>query len=167
VTTLAPTHSAPAPHPTLRADVPHSAPHSASRLTAQVGARRPTLLLIEPDYLMRRAVALTARDLGIGEIHETNGYEAAARLLDRTRFDGLLVDLGEPGRSEPALALIERVRLGTTHCASGAPIAVMAENLDAGCVAILREFKVARILVKPAKVKTLLEALMAIAAPQG
>lgn len=196
----------------------HAAAHAHAGMGAHAQTRRPILLLIEPDYMLRRTVALTARSLDIGEVHESGSFEAAARLLEHTRFDGLIVALGHaapacpaappavqpapppdaqsaapaqaapadaphadaqpiadgpaaPGAAQaavdPALTLIERVRMGATYCDAGTPIAVMAEGLNAACVASLREMDIARILVKPAKVKTILEAVIAIATRRG
>jgi hypothetical protein len=239
-------HAAPARAPAPGASL-HAAAHGAHagvQAGAQAGppagtrapGQRATLLLIEPDYMLRRTVALTARSLDVGEVHEAGSFEVAARLLDHTRFDGLIVALGhtapacaaplpaasssaassstassagsaassagqsapahaapaggeptgnaqaavqpavpaelakahEPAHAtDPALLLIERVRMGATYCDAGTPIAVMAEGLNAGCVATLRGMDVTRILVKPAKVKTILEAVIAIARPRA
>ena len=170
-----PAAPAPLPGPALHADgqgyggAPGaaSAPHAAAPLKPAARRMRPALLLIEPDYMLRRAVSLTAHELDIGDIIEATGYEAAARMLDHVPFDGLIVALGAICANDPGMDLIHRVRAGQTPCDRHTPIAVIAEGLDLPRVTALRQLEVARILVKPAKVKSILEALSTIARPHG
>ena len=81
--------------------------------------RRPLLLVIEPDFMVRRTIALVARDLDIADVHETSGSDAAASLLATASYDGVLVCIDDRG-----YALIEQLRSGRTLCSARTPLAV-------------------------------------------
>lgn len=124
-------------------------------------AARPALLLVEEAFVLRRTVALTARDLDIADVHEAASPSVALRLLAENRFNGLLLAL----QDEPAgLALIRQVRAGQTRAPANAAIAVMVEHCSADDIARLRGEQIQRIVIKPYKVKTLLEVLQVLAA---
>lgn len=127
----------------------------------------PVLLLAEPDYMLRRTVALTARSLDIGEIHESSGYAEAETQLNRMHVDGLLLALCDGAPGEAGLALLERIRAGAMRCNAALPTAVIAHALDLARATRLRDLGVVYIAVRPAKARTLLEALCAIARPRA
>jgi hypothetical protein len=52
---------------------------------------RLNMLLVEPATLLRRTVALTARSLGLANVHEAASHSLALRLLKDTAFDGALI----------------------------------------------------------------------------
>lgn len=123
----------------------------------------PILLVAEPDYMLRRTVALTARSLDLGEVHETSGVAGAENHLNNAHVDGLLLALGDGADGEAGLALLERIRNGLTRCPRELPVAVIVHALDRARATRLRDLGVASIAVRPARAKTLLEALSAIA----
>jgi len=120
----------------------------------------PTVLLLEPQFVMRRTVATVARQLGLAEIEEVTTHEAALRRMKEARFDALLADIGD---GLPGVALVQQVRDGGTGCPAGLPIAVMAGHCDAGTIALFKTLEVRRIMLKPFKVKTAIEVLAALA----
>lgn len=128
-------------------------PNSARR------TRRPLLLLIEPDFMVRRTIAVVARDLDIADIHETSGSDAAASLLASAAYDGVLVCIDDHG-----YALIERLRAGSTLCGARTPVAVTMNTCGVQDVHRLRDLDVDQVLLRPFKVKALLQALQALSA---
>nr|WP_316638400.1 response regulator [uncultured Roseateles sp.] len=121
---------------------------------------RRTLLLVEPDSLFRRTVALTARELNLADVHEASSHEAAQRLLASQRFDAMLLDIDD---ALTGLALLHSVRGGGTLSKSDLPMAVIAGTMDASTIALLKPLCLQRIMLKPFKVKTVLEVVSSLA----
>ncbi|MEO3714961.1 response regulator [Roseateles flavus] len=119
-----------------------------------------TLLLADPHSLFRRTLALVARDLHLADVQETSSLEAAQRLLERQRVDGLLMDIGE---GLEALNLLHNIRGGATRCEMSMPVALTAEHCDLATAQLYKEQGVRRILLKPFKVKTALEVIQDLA----
>lgn len=119
--------------------------------------RAPThkkqLLLLEPDYMVRHTVALTARSTGLAEVQEAPSLKTAQEILRQKAFDGLLLALSN---EDHEIELIEQVRLGKTQSAAGTTVAVMLTQCDAARAEKLRSIGVNQIILRPFKVKTLL-----------
>lgn len=122
--------------------------------------RRKTLLLMEPQFMMRRTVTAVARQMDLADIVEVASVDAAQRLLGGKHFDGLLIDLGE---DQSGLDLVRRVRDGGTSCLPKLPVALMADRVDAATVGTIKSLEVQRLILKPFKVKTVLEAIEVLA----
>ena len=124
------------------------------------------MLLVEPVTLLRRTVALTARSMNLATVHEAASHVLAQRLLKSRRFDGALIaiapDQGETTAS--ALALLDQVRAGATASNKAMPIAVMIDNCDAAMLASLLNRGVTRVLIKPFRARTLLDAITTFSA---
>ncbi len=118
------------------------------------------MLLVEEQALLRRTVALTARSLGLGTIHEAASMEAAERLLREHSFHGAVIsiDCGSLPGCTYNLALLDRVRKGLYASNSGIPIAVMAEHATAELLSDLRKRHVSRVILKPFRARVLLDA---------
>lgn len=117
------------------------------------GGSRKTLLLLEPDAMVRRTVALTARSTGLAEIQEAPSFKTAQEIMRQTIFDGLLLALDD---NDQELELIERLRSGQTPSPASATIAVMVTQCDQARAEKLRVAGVNQIILRPFKVKTLL-----------
>ena len=63
-------------------------------MTAAV-APRGRLLLVEPQFVLRRTVSTMAREMGLADVVEATGVAGAERLLYEQRFDALLVALDD------------------------------------------------------------------------
>jgi len=140
-------------------DSPAPLEQPASR-DAPLAGQRCAILLVEPNFMLRRTVALSARDLDVADVHEAASYEAALRMLGLRRFDGLLLAMA------PELAgldLIRQVREGKTWSAPALPIAVMTDTCDKAGLSALLELQVMRVLLKPVKARHILEVAAAIA----
>ncbi|MDE2082460.1 MAG: histidine kinase [Burkholderiales bacterium] len=121
----------------------------------------PQLLLVEPDFLLRRTVASVARELGLAQVQEATSLDRAALELARVPFDAILVSLDPEGE---ALKYLEGLRRGNCLSDSATPVAVTADGCDAGLAMRLRELDVRRLLLKPFKVKGVVETIAGLCA---
>lgn len=119
------------------------------------------LLLVEPQFLLRRTVAAVARDMRLANPREITTIEQAQSVLALYRFDALFLSLEEEAA---ALELITRVRSGDTKCDAGIPMAVMAGSCGTPLALRLKELDVRRLLLRPFKVKGVLDAIVALRA---
>ncbi|MRV74311.1 response regulator [Duganella sp. FT92W] len=120
------------------------------------------VLLVEPQAMLRRTVALTARSLGMAQIHEAASMTLARQILRQRPFDGAIIAIDDGGAVHD-LALLDQVRSGDTASSPRMPIAVMADNCTGDQLAELKERQVARVIVKPFRARILLEALASLA----
>lgn len=133
-----------------------------NELNATSKSMRPyKLLLLEPHFVTRRTVVSVARSFERLEVRESSGIESAEQLLEFTPFDGFVIALGE---QLEGLGLISRIRAGQTSSDVNAAVAVTAEGCDVETIQKLRELAVRRVMLKPFKVKTILETISAFSA---
>ncbi len=126
-------------------------------------AAAPTLLLLEPYFVLRRTVASVVQSLQLARITEAPSLSVAHGLAANQRFDAFVLALGEK-RDE--LTLLRQLRAGHTVSAPSAPVAVMIETCDAELVRALRELGVMRVMLKPFKVKTIADTIGQMLAEQ-
>ena len=117
------------------------------------------LLLVEPQFLLRRTVAAVARDMRLANPRELTSIEQAQSLVAIKAFDALFLSLDE---ESAALELMSRVRNGGTRCAADVPIAVTAATCSAPMALRLKELDVRRLILRPFKVKGVLDAIAAL-----
>ncbi|GAB2844646.1 hypothetical protein GCM10027277_10640 [Pseudoduganella ginsengisoli] len=120
------------------------------------------VLLVEPQAMLRRTVALTARSLGLAHIHEAASMALARQILRQRPFDGAIIAIDDDGAAHD-LALLDQVRGGDSASPPQIPIAVMAGNCTGEQLTQLKERQVARVIVKPFRARVLLEALASLA----
>lgn len=121
------------------------------------------LLLVEPQFVLRRTVAVMARDLGLGDVQEATSTAVAEKLLFERRFDALLIAIDDNG---DALQLLRRLRSGNTSQPVDLPVAATAAACDVELALRLKELDVCRLLLKPFKVRGVLDAIAALGAPK-
>lgn len=109
-----------------------------------------SVLVLEPDFLLRRTVAGVVRELGLARMHEAASVDLARRLLGTERVDALLVALDEEG---DALRLLIDIRADHLACAAQVPLAVTAVRCDASLAVRLKALDIRRLLLKPYRVK--------------
>jgi CheY-like chemotaxis protein len=128
-------------------------------------ADTPDMLLVEPATLLRRTVSLTARSLGLANVHEAATHALALRLLKGTAFDGALIaiDASQEMDRASAISLLDQVRAGSTASLTTMPIAVIIDQCDAEMLALLRARGVTRVLLKPFKARNLVDTFGALA----
>ncbi|TFV99564.1 response regulator [Oxalobacteraceae bacterium OM1] len=136
----------------------HELASAASGRAAAAPVRLP-MLLLEADALLRRTVVLTARSLGLGEIHEASSSAVATRLLRERPFRGAIIalDLGDRRLDQYDLSLIDVIRHDDAIAHRSMPIAVMLERCDAALAEELRRREVNRVILKPFRARTLLD----------
>ena len=117
------------------------------------------LLLVEPQFLVRRTVAAVARDMRLANPKELTTIEQAESLVSFHAFDALFLSLDE---ENAALELMSRVRNGDTKCAPGVPIAVTAGACGTPLALRLKHLEVKRLVLRPFKVKGVLDAIVAL-----
>lgn len=122
--------------------------------------RALNLLLVEPQSMVRSTVVAVARELRLPRIDDTSSVEVARQRLACTRYDGLLLSLDEQDR---AIALLERLRAGELVTPADTPVVVMVAGCNTGLAMTLKQLEVSRLLIKPFKVKTVLETIDALA----
>lgn len=120
-----------------------------------------TILLVEPDHLLRRTVVASARTLFAVEIDETSRYEKAQALVTSRRYDGLILALDEEG--DHALGLVQQLRAGALLPAHDCPVVLMGYEPDRRRGEIIQVLAVQRFVPKPVKVRHILEALAQMA----
>jgi DNA-binding response OmpR family regulator len=120
---------------------------------------RHTLLLVEQQSLIRSTVAAVARQMNLASIDETSSIDVAEQRLARERYDGLLLSLDEP---VPALALLARLRAGEFSNLPDLPVILMTNACNAELAAQVRQHGVRRLLIKPFKLKLLLQTIEAL-----
>lgn len=118
------------------------------------------MLLVEPETLLRRTVSLTARTLGLGQIHEAASFHVAERLLRDHVFHGAVISIDCNAVTEKGydLSLLDLVRDGQSVSDAGIPIAIMADHATAELLRELRTRDVSRVILKPFRARVLLDA---------
>ncbi|NCT83365.1 MAG: response regulator [Comamonadaceae bacterium] len=129
-------------------------------MNAALPARR--MLIVEPHFVLRRTVAVLARDLGLVTVQEASSHAAAEKLLQESRFDAMLIALDERGE---ALELLRQLRAGSTVQVTDLPVAATATLCDVELALRLKQLDVSRLLIKPFKVRDMLGAITALATP--
>ncbi|MFN3302765.1 MAG: response regulator [Roseateles sp.] len=119
-------------------------------------------LLLEPQFVLRRTVSTMAREMGLADVQEATSATVAEKLLAEWRFDALLLALDEEGQ---ALELLRRVRAGQPSQAVDLPAVAMAASCDVEMALRLKQLDVCRLLLKPFKVRGVLEAIAALRPP--
>jgi CheY-like chemotaxis protein len=129
---------------------------------------RKSLLLVDPNSLFRRTLAMVARELRVADVYEASSHEAARRLLETQHFDAMLLDLGElRGEGLGALAIVQNVRQSSLRCPPDLPIGLTAEQLDMSTMEMFKQLEVKRFMLKPFKVKTALAVVAALVGRQA
>ena len=114
------------------------------------------LLLVEPQWLIRSTVVAVGRSLDLPRIDEAASIESAIQRLLGNRYDGLLLSLDD---REPALALLEKLRAGGFASPAQVPVVVMSADCDMDLARRMKQHDVSRVLLKPFKVKSVLESV--------
>ena len=117
------------------------------------------LLLVEPQFLVRRTVAALARDMRLANPRELTTIDQAQTLLALHAFDALFLSLVE---EDAALELMSRVRNGETQCDRAVPMAVTAASCDTSLAPRLKQLEVRRLVLRPFKVKGVPDAIVAL-----
>lgn len=118
----------------------------------------PRILLVEPQYVLRRTIVMVARDLGAVDFQEVSNIGQARALLEGEAYDGLVVDLLE---GAPAITLLKDLRQGKFASQANARVIVVGSALGEEDEQQLRSLAVDGVLHKPFKIGDLLNAVTA------
>ena len=119
-------------------------------------ARPPAVLLVEPQFVMRRTMVAVARELGIVEFHEATSVARALPLLASRSFRGLVLDMEE---GEVCMALLARLRAGDFASRADMPVVALTYAAAPALAGQLDGMQPLRLLNKPFKVGELLESV--------
>lgn len=120
------------------------------------------ILLVEPETLLRRTVSMTARSLGMSQVHEAASADQALRMLRQRRFQGAVIAVDCLGSGEGRrydLGLVDELRAADTASGRPMPIAILADQATPTLLAELRERRISRVVLKPFRAKVLLETI--------
>lgn len=112
------------------------------------------LLLVQPQFLLRRTVAAVARELGLAQVLEAATLEGALRVAQGQRIDGLLIDLDE---ADEGIAVLSGLREGRGPWSQDLPVVALLSHCDPGRAMTLKELAVRRVLLKPFTVRQVLQ----------
>lgn len=129
-----------------------------------MSAALPCVLLVEPQFVLRRTLVAVGRDLAVATFHEAAHLERARTLLMAQPYQAVVLDFEEPAR---ALALLRELREGAFATASETRVVVVAAALPAEDEDRLQQWGVAATLGRPFKISQLLERLAGIGGAQG
>ena len=127
------------------------------------------VLLVEPVDLLRRTVSMTLRSLGTAEVTEAPTYPTGHQFCNRRRFDGVVVALEwqHAGEQQKGLSLIQQIRAGDCICPATTPIAVLVDSCNTELLHVLRSCGISRILIKPFRVRDVIETIDAMRAKKA
>ena len=122
----------------------------------------PRVLLVEPQFVLRRTIAMVARDLGMVDFYEASNVGRARTLLAGDAFDGLVLDVQEGAQVMELLSDLRRGRFATPPDVRVVVLATDGKPVDE---ARLQALGVTRVLGKPVRISDLLAAIADVQAP--
>jgi len=128
------------------------------------------ILLVEPEALLRRTVSMTARSLGMSQVHEAATNDGALRMVRQRRFQGAVIAVecvGSGDKRHYDLGLIDRLRADEAPDGRPMPIAILADQATPELLAALRERRISRVILKPFRAKVLLETIAGFGGADG
>ena len=128
------------------------------------------ILLVEPEALLRRTVSMTARSMGMSQVHEAATTGVAMRMVRQRRFNGAVIAVdcvGSGADRRYDLSLIDELRAADAPGARPMPIAILADQATPTLLAELRDRRISRVILKPFRAKVLLETIAGFGPGQG
>ena len=124
-----------------------------------MSAMRPRILLVEPQFVLRRTMVMVARDLGMVDFQEASSVGRARALLATEAYEGVVLDLQE---GPQALELLGELRQGRFATPRDARVVVLAGGGSPVDAERLQGLDVARVLGKPVRISELLDAVVGV-----
>lgn len=119
-------------------------------------AALPAVLLVEPQFVMRRTMVAVAREMGLVDFHEATSVARALPLLAARSYGGVVLDMGE---GSGAITLLERLRAGDFASHADTPVIALTFSATEEIGGKLDALQPLRTLHKPFKVRELLESV--------
>ena len=117
----------------------------------------PRILLVEPQFVLRRTIAMVARDLGVVDFHEASNVGRARSLLAGEAYAGVVLDLAEGAQ---ATELLTEIRQGKFATRLDAPVIVLAADGKSIEATRLQAVGATGVLGKPVRISDLLSTLV-------
>ena len=117
----------------------------------------PRILLIEPQFVLRRTMVMVARDLGMVDFHEASSVGRARTMLAADAYEGMVLDLQE---GPQAMELLSDLRQGRFATPCETQVVVLAGDGKPVDTERLQDLGVARVLGKPLRIRELLDAIV-------
>ncbi len=124
----------------------------------------PAVLLVEPQFVLRRTIVTVARELDLVAFHEATNMDRALALLGSRRFAGIVIDLGD---GPDTVTLLEELRKGAFACGARIPVIVMTSEPGKPDAPTLAPLWPVDVLRKPFKIGALLESVRSMAQHEG
>lgn len=119
-------------------------------------ASTQTMLLVEPDGVVRSTVTAVVRELELAQVHQAASIHMATKVLTNTAVDALVLSLVD---NDAALDLLIRLRAGEFPSKADIPVMVMAPACDGALALRLKELVVSRLLLRPFKIRDVVQTL--------
>ncbi|WPB59287.1 response regulator [Xylophilus sp. GOD-11R] len=120
----------------------------------------PAVLLLEPQFVLRRTIVTVAKELDLVAFHEATNIDRALALLGSRKFAGIVIDLGE---GPDTVTLLEELRKGAFACGARIPVIVMSSEPGKPDAPTLGPLWPVDVLRKPFKIGALLESVRSMA----
>lgn len=118
--------------------------------------RRPlSVLLVEPQFVLRRTLCAVAADLGLAQVTEAFSIESAQARLKSSTFDALVLGCVEDAALAPWL---RQIRSGESPCPKDIRIVVLSTPASALSTTELIDMGADVVLQKPFKIGAVFEA---------
>ena len=124
-----------------------------------MSAMLPRILLVEPQFVLRRTMVMVARDLGMVDFQEASSVGRARALLATDAYEGVVLDLQE---GPQALELLSELRQGRFATPRDTRVVVLAGGGSQVDTERLHGLAVARVLGKPVRISELLDAVVGV-----
>jgi DNA-binding NarL/FixJ family response regulator len=126
-------------------------------VSPRASAPHGTLLLVEPDNLVRSIVSSVVRELELARVRQAASLAMARHMLAEAPVDGLVLSLGE--ELHATVELLTQLRAGGFRSDAAIPVVAMAPAGDAALVARLKDLDVRRLLLQPFKLRDVVHTL--------
>lgn len=113
----------------------------------------PRFLLVEPQFVLRRTIAMVARDQGVVDFHEVSSVGRARALLAGEAYEGVVLDLAE---GPQAMELLADLRQGQFATPPNVRVIALAAEGNPVDDAALQAWGIAQVLGKPVRISDLL-----------
>ena len=118
-----------------------------------------SMLVVEPDGVVRSTVASVVRELQLAQVHQAASIPLGTQLLSETAVDALVLSLTD---TEAALDMLTQLRAGQFLCDAATPVVVMASACDGPLALRLKQLEVRRLLLTPFKIRDVVQTLEAL-----
>lgn len=124
----------------------------------------PRMLLVEPQFVLRRTLVAVGRDLGVAAFDEAASLERARTLLLAQAYEGVVLDFQDSART---LALLRDLRDGCFASAPDTLVVLLVATIEGVDEKVPRQLGVTAMLARPFKISQLLDRLGGVGTPQA